>query len=157
MTTHTDTERPGAALQPAIVVHATEDACTVVVQGRTMVVPYAEFFPRPRAERVAPGHLVAITAEASEAAAVVWRWFDAVVVEQIAGLVKLWEPHHGQVLAQARVPARAPLPGSRVYLSSGLEGAEWWVAGPAVSQAEDADVELNNVQAFLHAHGLDRT
>ena len=82
------------------------------------------------------------------------RRFDAVVVEAVASQVKLWEPNHGEVLAQARDPGRSPLPGSRAYLSSGLEGAEWWMAGPAVARAGDADVELSEVQAFLSMHGL---
>jgi hypothetical protein len=29
-------------------------------------------------------------------------------------------------------------PGTRAYLSAGLPGAEWWVAGRAVDQADDA-------------------
>lgn len=29
---------------------------------------------------------------------------------------------------------------------AGLPGAEWWVAGRAVDQAEDAEVELNEVE-----------
>lgn len=32
--------------------------------------------------------------------------------------------------------------GSRAYLSSGLPGADWWVAGAAEAKAEDAEVEL---------------
>lgn len=42
--------------------------------------PYALPFPRPRAERVAPGHLVAIAAAADACDVIVWRWFDAVVI-----------------------------------------------------------------------------
>jgi len=40
------------------------------------------------------------------------------------------------------------------YLSAGLEGAAWWVAGAAVACAEDADVEVAEVQRFLMTHGL---
>jgi hypothetical protein len=39
-------------------------------------------------------------------------------------------------------------------VSAGLPGAEWWVAGPAVDIAENADVELDEVAAFLTLHGL---
>jgi len=154
MTTISQSGTQGALLRPAIVVSTSEAACTVVTQEQKVVVPYAEFFPRPRAERVAPGHLVAVSAAPGASAVIVWRWFDAVVVEAVAGQVKLWEPNHGEVLAQARDPVRSPLPGSRAYLSSGLEGAEWWMAGPAVARAEDANVELSEVRAFLSTHGL---
>lgn len=87
--------------------------CAVVTRDQEVVVPYAESFPRPRAERVAPGHLVAVSAASSKPAAVVWRWFDAVVVEEVGAQVRLWEPGHGEVLAQARDPRRALLPGGR--------------------------------------------
>jgi hypothetical protein len=30
--------------------------------------------------------------------------------------------------------------------SAGLPGAQWWVAGRAVDRAEDAEVELNEVE-----------
>ena len=69
-------------------------------------------------------------------------------------MIMLWEPVHGAVLAQPRDPLRPYPTGSRGYASAGLPGAEWWVAGPAVSRAEDADVELDEVDAFLAAHGL---
>jgi hypothetical protein len=52
-------------------------------------------------------------------------------------LIRLWEPSHGEVVAQPR-PARQSLqPGTRAYLSAGLPGADWWVAGGAVATAED--------------------
>ncbi len=40
------------------------------------------------------------------------------------------------------------IPGTRAYLSASLPGAEWWVAGRAADRAEDADVELNEVERF---------
>jgi len=100
------------------------------------VVPYALSFPRPRAERVAPGHLVSIAAAPGGSDVVVWRWFDAVVLEEVAGQVRLWQPAHEEVLGEARDPGRSHRPGSRAYLSA---GAEWWVAGAAVARAEDAE------------------
>ena len=68
--------------------------------------------------------------------------------------ISLWEPAHGLVLATSRDARRAYRPGSRAYLSAGLPGAEWWVAGSAVDRVEDADVELGKVEQFLIRHGL---
>jgi len=140
-------------LRTAIVLGNTEDACTVVADGDRTTVSYAVQFPSPRVERVAPGHLVVI-ASADGTEVVVWRWFDAVVVKVDRGVVNLWEPGHGFVLAQPRDPLRTYRPGSRAYLSAGLPGAEWWVAGPAVDRAEDADVDLDEVEQFLAGLGL---
>jgi len=77
---------------------------------------------------------------------VVWRWYDAVVLGGEAGSVRLWEPAHGEVVAQRRRPQQRYHPGTRAYLSAGLPGADWWVAGRAVDQAEDAEVELDEVE-----------
>jgi hypothetical protein len=145
---------PARRLRPAIVLGSTEDECTVLADGRPVAVPYALPFPRPRAERVTPGHLVAIAAARDGSDLVVWRWFDAVVVERAASAVALWEPNHGSVLAQPRDPQRDYRPGSRAYASAGLPGAAWWVAGPAVDRAENADVELDEVSDFFTGHRL---
>lgn len=126
----------------------------VFAAAQRAMVPYASVFPRPRAERVAPGHLVALVKAADASHVVVWRWFDAVVVNVQNGLVSLWEPGHGAVLAVPRDPLRTYAPGSRAYLSAGLPGAQWWVAGPAVDRAEDADVDLDEVEHFLTDLGL---
>ncbi len=133
----------------ATVVGTTEDECDVYAEGRRRVVPYASAFPTPRAERVSPGHLVALkTVHDSEM--VVWRWFDAVVVDSgERGMVRLWEPGHGTVLALARDASRDYVPGTRAYLSAGLPGADWWVAGPVVDAAEAADVDLDQLERFL--------
>jgi hypothetical protein len=77
--------------------------------------------------------------------AVVWRWYDAVVLGSEAGTVQLWEPAHGEVAAQRRRPQQQYDPGTRAYLSAGLPGAKWWVVGKVVDRAEDAEVELNEV------------
>ncbi len=56
----TDSRRQGdraGSLRLAIVVSADEEACTIVEQNQRTTVPYAPFFPRPRAGRVVPGHL----------------------------------------------------------------------------------------------------
>ena len=95
---------------------------------------------------------VATTPDGTEA--VVWRWYDAVVLGAEAGLIRLWEPSHGEVLAQLRPAQQSPPPGSRAYLSAGLPGADWWVAGAAAASAEDADVELDEVEQLYTEHDL---
>src|SRR4029077_19425785 len=133
-------------LSCGIVVRAREDACEIVRDRQGWSVRYATLFPSPRAERVSPGHLVALATAPDGTEAVVWRWYDAVVLGAEAGLIRLWEPSHGEVLAQPRPAQQWPQPGSRAYLSAGLPGADWWVAGAAVASAEDADVELGEVE-----------
>jgi hypothetical protein len=143
---------PPAADRPlrlAIVLAADEDTCTAAAGGDRVEVGYASFFPRPRTERVAPGHLVALGAGANGRELVVWRWFDAIVLECVRDGVRLWEPGHGEVLARCRDASLSPEPGSRAYASAGLPGAEWWLAGPAVPAAALADVEVAEVERFL--------
>lgn len=141
-------------LQLALVLGTEEDTCTVVSDGERVDVNYASFFPRPRTERVAPGHLVAITRGADGVNHVVWRWFDAVVLERTEAGVRLWEPGHGEVLAQPRDAAASPEPGSRAYACAGLPGADWWMSGPTVATAELADVEVGEVERFLTDNDL---
>jgi hypothetical protein len=106
-------------------------------------------FPSPRVERVSPGHLVAIAARPGGADVVVWRWYDAVVLgTEDDGSVRLWEPAHGEVLAQARASYEKQDPGSRAYASAGLPGAEWWAAASADGAPQNADVELDAVNAL---------
>jgi hypothetical protein len=153
--TSSDHRPPSSArLRPAIVVGSTEDACTVVLDEQPGVVPYAQPFPRPRAERVLPGHLVAVLTVTDGTDLVVWRWFDAVVLDGADAGIRLWEPAHGVVVARPREPQRRYRPGARAYLSAGLPDADWWVAGPAVAHAETADVELDEVAAFFTSHDL---
>jgi hypothetical protein len=116
-------------------------------------VHYAPQFPAPRRERVLPGHLVAIAA-AADAAVVVWRWYDAVVLDSDQDHVCLWEPAHGEVTAQRRDPRQQYSPGTRAYLSAGLPGASWWIAGETADQPEDADVELGEVERLYTAHDM---
>ena len=140
-----------AQLRTGIVLRTDEDACSVLSRDRVVQVPYALPFPRPRVERVLPGHLVAV---ADSVERVLWRWYDAVVLGDHDGQVRLWEPAHGEVLATPRDVGRVPRPGSRAYLSAGLPGADWWVAGPAVERAEDAEVELDEVARLYTRHGM---
>lgn len=143
-----------ARLRCGIVVRAREDACEVVRGGQLRPALYAPTFPSPRSERISPGHLVAIATPPGGEETVVWRWYDAVVLGEECGLIKLWEPAHGEVLARPRASHERLLPGGRAYLSAGLSGAAWWVAGRAVARAEDADVELDEVERFYTEHGL---
>lgn len=124
------------------------------VGGQRSVVPYAPPFPQPRTERVAPGHLVALADTGRGSEIVVWRWFDAVILDVAGGTVTLWEPAHGSVQAASRDPEQIYQPGSRAYLSAGLPGADWWVAGPVVDRAEDAAVDLDEVEQFFAGFGL---
>jgi hypothetical protein len=66
----------------------------------------------------------------------VWRWYDAVVLGEQRDSLRLWEPAHGEVVARRRRVRQPHEPGTRAYLSAGLPGAEWWVAGRAVARAE---------------------
>jgi hypothetical protein len=110
--------------------------------------------PAPRTKRISPGHLVAIAEVPGGADVVLWRWYDAVVLGSEAGAVRLWEPAHREVVARPRVPQQRHDPGTRAYLSAGLPGAEWWVAGKAVDRAEEAEVELNEVERLYTEHGM---
>jgi len=141
-------------LRRGIVLGSEEDACQVLAGGRIVSVGYAVQFPSPRRERVLPGHLVAIADAPNAAAVVVWRWYDAVVLDSDTGSVRLWEPAHGEVAAQRRRPQQQYGPGTRAYLSAGLPGAEWWVAGKTVDHAEDADVELGEVERLYTEHDM---
>lgn len=142
------------ALRLGIVVGTREDVCTVIIAGTPVEVAYADFFPAPRVDRVAPGSLVAMSTTDPGRIVVVWRWFDAVVQEVSDESVRLWEPAHASVVARPRSGTRRYRAGGRAYLSAGLPGADWWVAGPVVDAAEDADVELMEVEAFLAERGL---
>jgi hypothetical protein len=144
-------------LRCGLVLRSDEDACQVVAEGKTVSVRYAPQFPAPRRERVLPGHLVAIAEAPGVSGVVVWRWYDAVVLggdADDADSVRLWEPAHGEVAARPRQLRQHYGPGTRAYLSAGLPGAEWWVAGRAVDAAEDAEVELDEVERLYTDHGL---
>ena len=153
--THPTKERfVSARLRRGIVLRVREDACEILTAGRLRSVRYAPRFPSPRTERVSPGHLVAVATAPNGNDAIVWRWYDAVVLGEQGKLIRLWEPAHGEVLAQPRPAYLSPRPGTRAYLSAGLPGAEWWAAGPAAATAEDADVELDEVERLYTEHDL---
>ena len=133
-------------LRTAVVLEVAEESCQVVAAGRVERAGFLDAFPRPRTERVLPGHLVAVVAGAT-GPQVVWRWYDAVVVGTEGDAVRLWEPGHGVVTARPRTSADLPL-GSRAWLSAGLPGADWWVASAVAGPPE---VELREVvELFAH-------
>lgn len=112
-------------------------------------------FPSPRVERVSPGHLVAVATGPNGTDAVVWRWYDAVVLgTDDDGSVRLWEPAHGEIIAQARPSYERQDPGSRAYASAGLPGAAWWVAASASGASHSAGVELDDVDALFAENDL---
>ncbi|MEJ7691053.1 MAG: hypothetical protein WKF76_11835 [Nocardioidaceae bacterium] len=141
-------------LRCGIVLSVQEDACGILGQGLLSSVRYATLFPSPRTERVSPGHLVAVAIASDGTEAVVWRWYDAVVLGQETGLIRLWEPSHGAVVAQPRRSQQPRQPGTRAYLSAGPPRADWWVAGATAARAEDADVELDEVERFYTERDL---
>ena len=151
----TDADPAQRRLRTARVVRVAEDACEVWSNGEVTSVGFAPTFPSPRVERVSPGHLVALAAGPEGREVVVWRWYDAVVLDQGEdGAVRLWEPAHGEVVAQPRPSYVKQDPGSRAHASAGLPGADWWVAGHAGDAGQDAQVELDEVEAFYTGNDL---
>lgn len=166
-TDHGDGEQVGSSDEPVAIEHAPigphrlrtarvlrvdEHDCEVTSGGEVRRVVFAATFPSPRAGRVAPGHLVAVATGPQGDDVAVWRWYDAVVLGREAdGAVRLWEPGHGEVRAEARASYSEVAPGSRAYLSSGLPGAEWWVTGSVGIAPEAAAVDLEDVDAFYAA------
>ncbi len=141
-------------LRRGIVLRVREDECEIAIDGHRLWARYAEQFPGPRIERVSPGHLVAVTHTSDGTDVVVWRWYDAVVIAELDDVVTLWEPAHGEVAARRRPAFVRTLPGTRAYLSAGLPDAAWWVAGPVVGVARNADVELDEVERMYTEHDL---
>jgi hypothetical protein len=141
-------------LSRGLVLRVSEDSCEIRADGHHRTVGFARMFPTPRTERVAPGNLVAVATTDDGHEVVVWRWYDAVVLEDGEDGVRLWEPFHGEVVARPRPAYDSPPPGTRAYLSAGLPGGEWWVAGRVAPDASEAAVELDDVVALYTAHDL---
>jgi hypothetical protein len=132
-----------------------EYVCDVWMHRAVNAVRFASTFPSPRVERVFPGHLVAIATASNGTDVVVWRWYDAVVLgTEDDGSVRLWEPAHGEVVAQPRASYKKHEPGTRAYASAGLPGAEWWVADSASAAPQSANVELGDVGALYTENDL---
>jgi hypothetical protein len=143
-----------ARLRCGLVLRVRDDACQIFGAGQVRSAGYAPSFPAERTRRLSPGHLVALATTPSGSEVVTWRWYDAVVLGEENGQVMMWEPAHGEVAAQPRHGQQLRLPGTRAYLSAGLPGADWWVAGAVAVRAEDADVELDEVERFYDEHDL---
>jgi hypothetical protein len=142
-------------LRTSRVLRVNEHACEVWRDGDVRSVRFAPMFPSPRVERVSPGHLVAIATGPDGTDVVVWRWYDAVVLgSEGDGSVRLWESAHGEVLARVRATYQKQDPGSRAWASSGLPGAEWWVAGSANGAPATGDIDLDEVEALYTENGL---
>jgi hypothetical protein len=94
-----------------------------------------------------------MTTAANGTETLVWRWYDALVLADEEDAVRLWEPAHGEILARPRPEYRPGLRGTRAYLSAGLPGADWWVAGSAPATAQDADTELGEVEDLYTERG----
>lgn len=85
------------------------------------------------------------------------RWFDAVILEFSAGRLTSFDRESWLAAKSRRDPVgriSGFQPGTRAYLSAGLPGAKWSVAGAAAARAEDADVELDEVERFCTEHDL---
>jgi hypothetical protein len=138
------------------VLSVSEHACRIWADGNVASVRFSATFPTPRVERVAPGHLVAVTSGPNSPTVVVWRWFDAIVLGSTAddGAVRLWEPLHGEVVALTRPWYVTQEPGSRVFASAGLPGADWWVACSTTGSAETVIVELDDVAMLYNDNDL---
>jgi hypothetical protein len=155
MTVLSSAEIQPSRLRCAIVLNVEEYVCGVRTEGSVVSIRFAPLFPSPRTKRVSPGHLVAVATAPDGTDVVVWRWYDAVALgEEADDSVRLWEPAHGEVVARRRRPQQPYEPGTRAYLSAGLPGAEWWVAGPVTARAEEADVELDEVEQMYTENGL---
>lgn len=137
------------AYRLAHVLRSGEESCLVVADQEPFEAAFASFFPTPRVERVLPGHLVAVVTDL-----IVWRWFDAVVVDSHGDQVQLWEAAHGEVLARPRHREVKYALGQRAYLSAGLPGADWWVEGCVSDNPHEAVVDVEAAHTFLTEHGL---
>lgn len=138
----------------AVALHVEEGVCAAWSDGAVASVGFAPQFPSPHAERVSPGHLLAIVTAPDGREVVVWRWYDAVVLGQDGGTVRLWEPAHGEVSARPRATWPGQEPGSRAYASAGLPGADWWVTGRVTACPQDAQVDLDAVAELYTVNGL---
>ena len=89
-------------LRTARVIRVDEHACEVWSHGEVSSAGFAPMFPSPRAERVSPGHLVAIATGPDGTDLVVWRWYDTVVLgTEDDGSVTPREASYAAALARA--------------------------------------------------------
>ncbi len=76
-------------------------------------VRFATLFPSPRVERVSPGHLVAVATAPTGSEAVVWRWYDAVVLGPIAPSVAPSTMCCSECIGKSAASAEGRIPASR--------------------------------------------
>ena len=136
-----------------IVLRTDEDACQVVTEGAVTSVRYAPRFPVPRRERVLPGHLVAI-AERDGTAVVVWRWYNAVVLDSDPELRPPLGASARRSHRQATLPAGAIRSRDSRLPVGGPARRRLVVAGQAVDRPEHAGVELGEVDRLYTEHDL---
>ena len=106
------------AARVAVVLRPGADRCEVSFGAETEFVAYGIPFSA-RANTLTPGHLVAVTTSLDANSLVIWRWYDAVVLEQSAEEVLLWEPNHGEGLASPRNPEDRYPAGTRACVNRG--------------------------------------
>jgi hypothetical protein len=139
----------------AVALHVEEQVCDIWSDGTRVSIGFASLFPSPRARRVSPGHLLAVATAPDGRDVAIWRWYDAVVLDHDeTGLVRLWEPAHGDVVAKPRASYRRQQPGTRAYISAGLPGADWWVAAQVSASPDNVEVDLDAVCAMYEDTGL---
>lgn len=139
------------SLTSGVVLLPGPDDCEVLHAGRVLRAGYGRAFV-PRASSLSPGHLVALQPR-QDGTLVLWRWFDAVVIDVEGEQARVWEPLHGEVVARLRQPGTLPPVGGRAWVSAGLPGAEWWLES-ATGTPPTAEVELGDVACFYDKHGL---
>jgi hypothetical protein len=145
-------EKRSRTVRVAVIIRLGEAQSEVSFGGVTAMAGYGQPFAS-RASSLMPGHLVAVSSGPDASPVIIWRWYDAVVLEQSGDQVRLWEPSHGEVLARARNEQHRYPPGTRAYTSAGLPGADWWVEG-SVGPVEEAVVAIDQVSAFYTEHEL---
>jgi len=142
-------------LRAAVVLRVAETWCQVRIGEQLKRARFAPQFTSPSSQRVSPGHLVALAEAPDHAEVVLWRWYDAVVIEHSDnGTVLVWEPAHGEVVGSARPHCPRLLPGCRAFASAGLPGAAWWVTDAVAARPETAVVELTEVAALYSDNDL---
>ena len=91
MTPPPETGSSPRPLRCATALRVQEQSCEVLAGSRSVSVGYLASFSSPRTERVSPGHLVALATGPTGTAAVVWRWYDAVVLGEDELQARWWE------------------------------------------------------------------
>ena len=129
-------------LRCGLVLRVEENACQILSEDQLVSVGYASQFPTPHKERVSPGHLVAVAEIPDGSAIVVWRWYDAVVLGEEAGSVRLWSRLTAKSSPSAAGRSSAMRPRLAPTRPRGCPVRSGGLPGRVVDRAEDADVEV---------------